>query len=149
MTLDACKRLSACLLAIILIPAMGGCGESATVLVENNWPQPLYPPVDPLIIDGIFLVDVTIDLPIQLLNAAYNYLGPADTLVPGEHRSVYVVPGGYDIFVRAFDPDPTIVNCYRIYVRENIALANTTTFTFAINDLTAFFYVGDGCPVAP
>jgi hypothetical protein len=138
------RQVSVCLLAIVLLVAAGGCGESTTLRVENNWPAPLFPPVPPLIIDGIFAMDANITVPLQIVTATYNYLGPVDTIAPRDYREIYLVPGGYNIYVSA--PDPEFLNCTRIYSLENVDLLSTVELTFAINATTEFFSYGDGCP---
>jgi hypothetical protein len=126
------RRVSICLLAIALLIAAGGCGESATLRVENNWPTPLFPAVAPLIIDGVFALN------------AYNYLGPVDTIPPTEHRLFFFVPGTYNFYLTADDPDYD--NCFRVYSLEDISLVSTASVTFAINDTTEYYSYGDGCP---
>jgi hypothetical protein len=128
-----------------MLAAAGGCGEGATVRIENDWPTPLFPVIAPLIIDGIFVTGAAVDLPPEIVQATYNYLGPVETVLPTEHYSIYLIPGSYDIYVSAEDPD--VLNCTRIYSLPNINLINTANITFTIDDTTEYYDFGDGCPV--
>jgi hypothetical protein len=140
-------RLAAvALLAIVLAGAATGCGEGGTLVVINDWPVTLYPPTIPLIIDGIHVLDHNPDFPPQLVSLTYNYLGPSKTLLPTESWTVFLVPGVYDVFATA--PDPEILDCQRIYSVYAVPLANTGHATFTITDATTFIYFGDGCPAA-
>lgn len=133
------------LLAIVLAAGATGCGEGGTLVVINDWPVTLYPPTIPLIIDGIHVMEHNPEFPVQLVSLTYNYLGPEKTLLPTESWTVFLVPGVYDLFVTA--PDPEFLDCQRIYGVSAVPLSNTGRVTFTITDTTDFIYLGAGCPV--